>query len=406
MGLVAELPVPLLFMFRSCRCQAVVSSATMKVGFVIDDHMARPGGVQEYVRGLYRYLHDQHHEAVIFSSAGGRPQDDLRLIPLGSALPLSGSGSSTSVPITLASPANLRQLLAREACDVLHVMAPYSPTLSGRLLMHSRAAHVLTFLVAIEPGPYRALVGTLTRLQWRSLRRFHARIAISQTAAETARALYGGAYEIIPCGVDTRHFTPDAGPLPTLRDGIQLLYVGRLEERKGVVHLIRAFARLSGQYPHARLVIGGDGPERAALEREVRERNLERVTFLGYVSAADLPRLFASANLFCAPATYAESFGIVLIEAMAAGLPIVAAANAGYAGLLSAHPGNLLVPPGDDRALAGAIATLIGHPAYAQTVGARNRAAAQQYSWQSVGRSVVEVYERICAERWRSKAPD
>ncbi|HEX6290008.1 MAG TPA: glycosyltransferase family 4 protein [Herpetosiphonaceae bacterium] len=374
----------------------------MKVGFVIDDHMARPGGVQEYVRGLYHYLRAHGHEAVIFSSAGGQPQADLRLIPLGAALPLSGSGSSTSIPITLAAPARLRQLLAREACDVLHVMAPYSPTLSGRLLVQSRTAHVLTFLVAIEPGPYRSLLGLLARLQRRSLRRFHARIAISETAAETAQALYGGHYDLVPCGVDTDRFTPDVAPLPSLRDGcVNLLYLGRLEQRKGVAHLVRAFARLQRQYPNLRLVIGGDGPERATLGRLVQEHALERVVFLGYVPSADLPRLFASADLFCAPATYAESFGIVLIEAMAAGLPIVAAANAGYAGLLAAHPGNLLAPPGDDRALAGAIASLVEHPAYAQSVGARNRAAAERYNWRTVGQAVLDVYERVRAERRR-----
>lgn len=372
----------------------------MKIGFLIDDHMARPGGVQEYVRGLYRYVRANGHEAVIFSSAGGRPQADLRLIPLGAALPLSGSGSTTSIPLTTAAPAHLRQLLAREACDVLHVMAPYSPTLSGRLLVQSEAAHVLTFLVAIEPGPYRTLLGSLARLQRRSLSRFHARIALSETAAETGRALYGGAYEIIPSGVDTSHFAPDVEPLPQLRDGCtNLLYVGRLEQRKGVAHLVRAFARLYRQYPGLRLLIGGDGPERAALERLVRELGLERVLFLGYVPSADLPRLFASADLFCAPATYAESFGIVLIEAMAAGLPIVAAANAGYAGLLAAHPGNLLVPPDDDRVMASAIATLVEQPSHARAIGGRNRSAAQRYSWQSVGQSVMQVYEQILAPR-------
>ncbi|HEY0603893.1 MAG TPA: glycosyltransferase family 4 protein, partial [Herpetosiphonaceae bacterium] len=284
----------------------------MKIGFLIDDHMARPGGVQEYVRGLYRYVCASGHEAVIFSSAGGRPQDDLHLIPLGAALPLSGSGSTTSIPLTTAAPARLQQLLARESCDVLHVMAPYSPTLSGRLLVQSQAAHVLTFLVAIEPGLYRTLLGSLARLQRRSLNRFHARIALSETAAETGRALYGGAYEIIPSGVDTEQFVPGVEPLPRLHDDCtNLLYVGRLEQRKGVAHLVRAFARLQRQYPRLRLVIGGDGPERAALEQLVRDLDLNRVLFLGYVPATDLPRLFASADIFCAPATYAESFGIV-----------------------------------------------------------------------------------------------
>lgn len=372
----------------------------MKVGLVIDDHMGRPGGVQEYLRGLYHYLLRHGHDALILSSAGGRPVDNLRLIQLGGALHLKGSGSTTSIPVTLASPTHLRALLQREACDILHVMAPYSPTLSGRLLLHSEAAHVLTFLVAIEPGLYRAALGTLAKLQWRSLHRFDARIAISATAAATGRALYGGSYTIIPCGVDVSQFRPDVAPLPPLMDGDQnLVYVGRLEQRKGVAHLIRAFALLERQYPRLRLVIGGDGPERAALERLAAQLGLQRVLFLGYVPSANLPRLLAAADLFCAPATYAESFGIVLIEAMAAGLPIVAAANAGYAGLLAAHPGNLSVPPGNARALAGAIAALIERPDYCQWLGAQNRMAVAGYSWDSVGDQIVSVYKRILANR-------
>lgn len=368
----------------------------MKIGLVIDDHMARPGGVQEYVRGLYRYLTEHGHQAVIFSSAGGSPADNLRLIPLGGALPLQGSGSSTSIPVTFATPARLRKLLARERCDVLHVMAPYSPTLSGRLLVHSRAVHVMTFLVAIEPGPYRRLLSALATVQWRSLRRFAARIAISTTAAETARALYGGSYMLIPCGVDTAQFRPGLAPLPGLRGaGPNLLYVGRLEQRKGVAHLLRALARLQRQYPALTLLIGGDGPERAALERLTVELGLSGVRFLGYVPAADLPHLFAAADLFCAPATYAESFGIVLIEAMAAGLPIIAAANAGYAGLLAAHPGNLLVPPGNDRAMAGALAALLERPDYCRLLGQRNQVAAGRYSWQVVGDQIVQLYRQL-----------
>jgi phosphatidylinositol alpha-mannosyltransferase len=369
----------------------------MKIGLLIDDHIRRPGGVQEYVRGLARYLISQGHTAIIFSSAGGHA-DDVRIVSLGSALPLKGSGSSTSIPLTLTPPARLRHMLEHEACDILHVMAPYSPTLSGRLLVHSHAIHVMTFLVAIDPGPYRTLLSILAKLQWRSLRHVHARIAISPAAAETARALYGGSYRIIPCGVDTAQFRPDVAPLFHLRnDGLNLLYVGRLEKRKGVADLVHAFARLEPQYPELRLLIGGDGPERPVLQRLVAQLGLQRVRFLGYVPSADLPRLFRSAEVFCAPATYAESFGIVLIEAMAAGLPIVAAANAGYAGLLSAHPGNVLVPPANERALAGAIAALLEQPDYRRRLGARNSAAAERYAWRIVGQEVLMLYHHLLA---------
>lgn len=368
----------------------------MKIGILIDDHMQRPGGVQEYVRGLANYLLRHNHDVVIFSSAGGHAPDALRLLPLGSAVPLRGSGSSTSIPLTLASPRRLRQLLEREACDVLHVMAPYSPTLSGRLLVQSHAAHVMTFLVAIEPGVYRTVLGWLAGAQSRSLRRFDARIAISPTASDTAQELYGGTYQIIPCGVDTSRFRPDAAPLPGLRDGTtNLLYVGRLEQRKGVAHLVRALARLEPHYPGLRLLIGGDGPERAALEQLVKQLGVQGVRFLGYVPASDLPSLLASADIFCAPATYAESFGIVLIEAMASGLPIVAAANAGYAGLLAAHRGNILVPPANDRAFAGALAALIDRPDYRNEVGQRNAAAVGRYSWETVGGQIEALYREV-----------
>ncbi|MDQ5854428.1 MAG: glycosyltransferase family 4 protein, partial [Chloroflexota bacterium] len=118
------------------------------------------------------------------------------------------------------------------------------------------------------------------------------------------------------------------------------------------------------------------------------------VQFLGYVLDDDLPGLLHGADIFCAPATHAESFGRVLVESMAAGLPVVAAANAGYAGVLAAHPGNLLVPPGDDRALASALQVLAAAPAYRLELGARNIQGSQRYSWNSVGAAVLRVYER------------
>src|SRR5690348_6232215 len=127
--------------------------------------MGRPGGVQEYVRGLASFLDARGHSSVIFSGGGGPRLPGV--IPLGVPLPLRGSGSSTSIPLTLATGTALDALLEREACDVLHVMAPYSPTLSGRLLVHARCARVMTFLVAIEPRWYLETLAVFARLQWR-----------------------------------------------------------------------------------------------------------------------------------------------------------------------------------------------------------------------------------------------
>lgn len=362
----------------------------MKIGFVVDDHMGRPGGVQEYVRGLRHELERRGHRTVIFSGGGGSREHGV--VPVGISLPLRGSGSSTSIPLTVVPPWRLRRLLMEEACDVLHVMAPYSPTLGGRLLVSSRAAHVMTFLVAIEPAWYRQALGLLATVQRRSLDRFDQRIAISGAAARSGRALYGGDYLIVPVGVAVERFRPpDERPA---RDRLfTIVYVGRLERRKGVAHLLRAVARLERQTLDFRVEIGGDGPERAALERLASELGLRRVRFHGYITPEALPGFLHSGDVFCAPATYAESFGIVLVEAMAAGLPIVAAANAGYAEVLAAHPGNLLVPPGNDHLLAGALAACMAAPGYCERVGSRNLAASAAYSWQAVASRIESLYD-------------
>jgi phosphatidylinositol alpha-mannosyltransferase len=286
-------------------------------------------------------------------------------------------------------------------------MAPFSPTLTGRLLAHSRAAHIMTFLVAIEPPWYRRVLGILASLQAYSLRRFHCRIAISHAAERSAHALYGGAYTILPVGVDIERFQPDSARSAPPDDdaGITILYLGRLEQRKGVRTLVRAVARLQRQMPEVRLCVGGDGPERSALERLAAELGCANVQFLGYVPAEDLPALMHSADIFCAPATEAESFGLVLVEAMAAGLPIVASANEGYAEVLAVHPGNLLVPPHDDRALAGALSALAAAPAYRRELGRRNLSAARRYHWDAVGAAIVDIYE-AGIERATRKAVD
>lgn len=372
----------------------------MKIGFVLDDHLHRPGGVQEYVRDLYRYLETHGHQAVIF--CGGSQFENTfseRVIQIGMALPVKGSGSSTSIPIAFQPPWELRRLLRRENCDILHIQAPFSPTLSGRMLAHSDAAHVLSFHIRIDDQLRLNLFSALARLQTLSLRRIHARIAVSPAARETADDLYhGGEYAIIGVGVDIAPFRA-AHRLPRLPryadNRITLMAVGRLEERKGIDRLLRAYARLEREHGDAlRLVIAGDGPERDRLRQLERELGLRTVEWPGYVERELLPHLMCSADVFCAPALAQESFGKVLVEAMAAGLPIAAFANAGYAGVLRDHPGNLLAPVGDERALAGAIGALVASKALRREVGRRNYQAAELYSWEALGPRVLQVYEQ------------
>lgn len=382
----------------------------MKIGFLLDDHIHRPGGIQEHVRGLYRYLERHGHQAVIFSG-GSQFRNDLpeRVIQLGVAIPVKGSGSWTSIPLTLRPPWALRRLLEQESCDILDVQSPFSPTLSGRLLAHSRAAHVMTFLIRID-GRLRLRLLSLAALAQRpSLRRFHWRVAISHSAVETARALYGGDhYTIIPDAVPIEEFAAAARKprLEAFNDGrVTILFVGRLEERKGTAHLLRAFAPVERQHgAGVRLIIAGDGPERTALRRLAQELGLRHVQFMGYVERVDLPHLMASCDIFCAPAIGHESFGRVLIEAMAAGLPIVAYGNPGYAETLRAHPDNAVVPAGDIQRLSEALAAFVASASLRAEVSSRNREGAASYSWDVVGAKYLAVYEQALEVKARAEA--
>lgn len=376
----------------------------MKIGLVIDDHMHRPGGVQEYVRGLYRYLQKQGHEPVIFAG-GQHRQEELaeRVISLGWSLPTKGSGSTSSLPILLKSNAHIRRMLAAENCDILHVQSPHSPTMSGRLLAQSNAAHVSSFQIRIDDGWQLEALSKLAPFQGLLYRHVHRRIAISQAALKTAQRMFPGDYTIIGVGVNIKRFQA-AATLPRLSqyaDGkITMFTVGRLEARKGVDHLLRAFALIERDHGDAvRLVIAGDGPQRDNLHALADQLQLKNVEWLGYVDNASLPHVMASADIFCAPATGQESFGYILIEAMAAGLPIVAFGNAGYAGVLAQHPGNLVVPVGDDRALAGGLATFVASAALRHHVSTMNKRDVEKHSWESVGAQIINVYQEAIALR-------
>ncbi len=378
----------------------------MKIGFVFDDHMHRIGGIQVYIRGLYHYFESLGHEVVIF--AGGSQFDNAklaeRIIPLGISLPTYGSGSNTSLPICLESNRRLREILEAENCDILHIQTLHSPTMGGRILANSKACHISTFHNRVdEPWKLQAL-RMAKHILPDFFRHVHGRIAGSQAAMETAHAIFGkqDEYTVIASGINLERFE-DAANLPRLRqyddDKITLFTLGRLEQRKGVEYLLRAYALLQKDYPNQlRLVIAGDGPLREELHALAEQLHLNNVEWLGYVTDLALPHMMASADIFCAPAIGQESFGYVIVEAMALGLPVVAAANAGYAGVLVNHPGNLAVPPRDPRAMAGAIASFIASPAARKKIGQANRQQAKNYSWQVIGDQIMEFYKKTLAQ--------
>ncbi|MFB3053135.1 MAG: glycosyltransferase family 4 protein, partial [Dehalococcoidia bacterium] len=199
----------------------------------------------------------------------------------------------------------------------------------------------------------------------------------------------------IPSGVGLPFFATEVPPIPKYIDHRRnILFLGRLEKRKGLPYLLEAYAILKQEMPDIRLiVVGGDGGMLPACERYIRHKGLTDIVFTGYVAEKELPSYYKTADVYCAPNTGAESLGIVLLEAMAAGTPIVASQIDGFADLLTDGQEGLLVPPRDAKALAAALKRLLSDAALREEMGKQGAKTAQLYSWERVSAQVLEYYQ-------------
>jgi phosphatidylinositol alpha-mannosyltransferase len=226
---------------------------------------------------------------------------------------------------------------------------------------------------------------------------------------EFASRHFPGYYNIIPNGVDVGHFSPDVPPVEEFCDGkLNILFVSRLEKRKGLNYLLGAFNQVKREIPNSRLIIAGPGTRlRRKYEREVKRSGLKDVVFTGLVPYEELPRYYKTADIFCAPAIGRESFGIILLEALAVGKPVVASNIEGYASVLAHNVDGLLVPPGDKEMLARSLLSLLTDESLRREMGARGRVKALEYSWERVAQDVLNYYIRVLSQPpWNKKFPE
>jgi phosphatidylinositol alpha-mannosyltransferase len=234
--------------------------------------------------------------------------------------------------------------------------------------------------------------------------RLDGRIAVSKPAMDFVGQYLPGEYVIIPNGLEVEDFTgPNIQPFSQFKDGkINLLFFSRLEKRKGLRYLLAAYSRLKWKYPQLRLIVAGHGKPDADSLHIIGERALTDVIFTGSVSEQEKARYFRTADIYCAPNTGGESFGIVLLEAMAAGTPIVASAIEGFSGVITHGRDGLLVPPKVDDALATAIETLIKAPSLRNAMVQAGRETVEKYRWSRVAVRVLEFYQSVREIRARS----
>jgi len=279
------------------------------------------------------------------------------------------------------------------------------PALPLTVLRFSHAVNVGTFHAAKEGGnrPY-SYTRTLLR---RYFRKLDGRIVVSAAAELLVSRYFQGKFQIIPNGIDRSWFTPAARPPAEFCDGrLNILFVGRMEKRKGLGFLLRAFPLVKRELPRSRLIIVGDGRLRERYERFVRKAGLEDVVFTGDVSDEDLPGYYQAAHVCGFPATGNESQGYVVLEALASGKPIVASNIEGYASVVTHGVEGLLTLPKDAENLALSLVHLLADERLRQEMGARARVSAEQYSWDRVARRVLSYYQRLLYERGVPVGPE
>ena len=371
----------------------------MKIALVSPYDFTWPGGVTIHISQLSRQFARMGHQVTILAPHSpsrnvGVPEDSV-FVPLGRSVPIPSAGSVARLTFSVWLRHRITALLEKERFDVVHIHEPLMPALPLMALQRSNSLNV---------GTFHAFYGRFRNYGWSHpilkywFRRLDGLIAVSPAAQLYASRFFPGDYRIIPNGIDMEHFAANVAPIPELDDGkLNILFVGRMEKRKGLRYLLEAYGALKWDFPQIRLVVVGPGNLDKDCYRILSERNLEDVVFKGGVPYSELPRYYKSAHICCSPATGRESFGIVLLEAMAAEKPIVGSCNEGYSAVLNHGEEGLLVPPRDSVALADALATLIRDPEMRSQMGQRGRSHVECYRWEEVGRQVMDYYRDLMA---------
>ena len=379
----------------------------MKIALVAPYDFAYPGGVANHISSLEHQFTKMGHEVKVIAPASKAVSTfGDRFIPIGTPRPVPSSGSIARVTISPWLSSRIKAVLDEEKFDIIHLHEPLIPMLCTTVLRLSHTANVGTFHASGARPWYEfgTPLGKLFLKKW--FRKLDGKIAVSKPAMEYVSKYFPGYYNIIPNGVDLSHFSPNVSPIDDFGDGkLNILFVGRLEKRKGADFLLEAYKRVKGEIPNSRLIVVGPGTRlRKKYERQVRQNGLDDVVFAGYVSYDELPRYYKTADIVCSPATGRESFGIVLLEAMAVGKPVVASNIEGYANVVTHGVDGLLVPPKDGEMLAQALISLVTDESLRQQMGAKGRLKASDYGWEHIAQKILKYYIRVLSEPpWKER---
>ncbi|GAA1644652.1 glycosyltransferase family 4 protein [Nonomuraea maheshkhaliensis] len=364
----------------------------MRVGIVCPYSWDMPGGVKQHIDDLAQALIAQGHEVSVIAPAADDDELPSYVTGAGRAIPVPYNGSVARMSFGFLSAARVRRWVRTGEFDVLHIHEPLIPSLGVLACWAAKGPIVATFHASFTRSRAIAVAEPLLRS---ALEKLSGRIAVSDAARKSLVEQFGGDTVLIPNGVTVSRYT-EAEPLDGWGpDGTTLGFLGRMdEERKGLPILLDAFNTLAEERPEVKLLIAGPGDAKDVYDR-VRKPFHDRVTVLGMVSEADKIRAYHSVDVFCAPNTRGESFGIVLAEAMASGATVLASDIPAFRRVLGEGQAGALFTNGDPASLAREAAALLGAPERRAKLAAEALVAVRKYDWSTVARDVVRVYETV-----------
>lgn len=374
----------------------------MKIALICFHSFSQPGGVKRHVLDLGKELKRQGIELKIIVPRRKKEEDyGEDVILLGTSFPINFVGSRSDFDVNF-NPLAIEKVLERENFDVLHFHNFGFPS-AFQILEKSKALNILTFHSNIEGSKILKALPFLMYFLNRVVRwKMDGVIGVAPLNLRNFRNC-GKPRAVIPNGINLEEFSPEGTKIKRFLDGkINILFVGRIEERKGLIYLLRAFKILTKKFSNLRLIVVGEGELKGECESFVKENGLKEVCFEGEITGKKLPSYYRTSDIFCSPAIFGESFGLVLIEAMASGKPVVAFANEGYRGVLKGKGKKFLVKPRNYKSLAKKLEILIRKPKLRKEMSAWGRKEAQNYSWNKIAGRVLNFYQ-LCLKRKERK---
>ncbi len=369
----------------------------MKIGLVCADPLSLPGGIQDQVKGLYKFLKSKKYDVKIIAPRYKKNEKHGKdVILLGTTTAFEyGNGSKANWSMIYDNE-ELENILKKEKFDILHFHSiGIFSTL--QILRKSTSKNVLTYHILPETSmTYKVFSHMMNYFMRDYLDKFNKGTVPSKPVLKYLMKDYIKTVQVIPNGIDTTTFKPSNKKIEKFKDGkLNILFVGRMDKRKGLGYLLKAYKNLKTEHPNIRLIVVGEGYSKENHENFVEENKLEDVVFTGYVSDKDLPQYYATCDLFCAPTVSDESFGLTIGEAMATGKPVVATDITGYREVYGESKGIAFAKPKNATSLSKEIDRLIEDEKLRRKMGNYGLITAQKYSWDRVGNQFLKMYSGL-----------